>query len=146
MITRNIETLRTKSLPFDGTPEELENLFTVLEFELTHNPNSDKGVGLSGIQINVPYQVAIIRTATTKLDLYNAKVTKQEQPYVFEGEGCLSVPGETCNTKRFNIIEIVNGDGKELKLSGFDAVVVQHELGHWNGEVFLDYKTEEKKK
>lgn len=143
MITENINTLRVKSLDFDGTPEELSDIVKVLEFELQH-AHTKGGVGLSGIQINIPYRVAIIRNGALKLNLYNAKITDKQQPYKFEGEACLSLPGQSCDTTRFNMVTVLNGDGTETKHSGFDAVIVQHEIGHWDGELFTDHKIEEK--
>lgn len=143
MITQSCETLRTKSIDFDGTPDDLLHLIGCLEFELSHAPEKG-GVGLSGIQINIPYRVCIIRTKTTQVNLFNAKIIKSEQSFVFENEGCLSLPGQRYNTRRYNIITVLNGDGIETKFSGFDAVVIQHEIGHWDGELFIDHKTEEK--
>ena len=143
MITTNIDILRSKSLDFDGTPEQLAALVEVLEFELSHAPQRN-GAGLSGIQINIPYRVSIIRSKTTKIDLYNAKIIKAEQPFVFKGEGCLSFPNQFADTNRYNLITIVNGDGKEYKYSGFDAVLVAHEIGHWDGDLYIDHKTEAK--
>jgi len=136
MITTNLETLRNPSLPFTGSIDELKELISVLEFELSSSQR--KGVGLSAIQINIPLRVAIIRADKTILNLVNAEIIKAEQPFTFKGEGCLSFPGEFKNTTRFNIITVLNGDGEELKLSGFLAVVAQHEIGHFDGEVFLD--------
>src|SRR5579863_5869280 len=121
MITVNQDILRTKSLPWNGTDEELKSLIAVLDFELATGPVRG-GHGLSAIQINIPYRVAILRSKNTKLDLYNAEIIKSEQPFIFRGEGCLSIPGVNVNTNRYNIVTIRNGDGKEYKLSGFDAV------------------------
>ena len=135
MITTNIDILRTKSEDFKGTEEELNALYAVLDFELSHAPF--QGVALSAIQVNIPYRVAIIRSKTSNVNLYNAKIVKTEQPFVFKGEGCLSFPNQFIDTRRYNI-----GDGKELKFSGFDAVVVQHEIGHWDGDLFIDHKLE----
>lgn len=141
MITVNKDILRTKSLPWDGTPEELKALIAVLDFELTTGPEKG-GYGLSAIQINVPYRVAILRAKSTKLDIYNAEIIKAEQPFVFKGEGCLSVPGFHCDTNRYNIVVIKNGDGQEYKLSGFDAVLAQHEIAHWDGKLLTDFQVE----
>lgn len=140
MITTNIDILRTKSEDFKGTEEELNALYAVLDFELSHAPF--QGVALSAIQVNIPYRVAIIRSKTSNVNLYNAKIVKTEQPFVFKGEGCLSFPNQFIDTRRYNIVNVINGDGKELKFSGFDAVVVQHEIGHWDGDLFIDYKLE----
>jgi peptide deformylase len=144
MITVNVDVLRTKSLPFDGTPAELAALVEVLEFELSHSPVRN-GVGLSAIQVNIPYRVSIIRSKTSTINLFNAKITKAEQPFTFKGEGCLSFPGQFVDTKRYNLVTVVNGDGQEYKYSGFDAVLVAHEIGHWEGDLYIDHKAEDTK-
>lgn len=141
MITVNLEILRTKSLPWDGTPEELADLIAVLDFELTSDPVKG-GHGLSAIQVNVPYRVAILRSKNTKIDLYNAEIISAIQPFIFKGEGCLSIPGVHVDTNRYNIIVVKNGDGQEHKLSGFDAVLAQHELSHWDGKLMTDFQAE----
>ena len=133
MITQNQETLRQISEPFSGTETELKELFELLEFEL----GRVKGSGLSAIQVSIPYRVCIIRT-NGKYNLFNAKIIRAEQPFIFKGEGCLSMPGRFGNTKRYNVLTVLNGDGKEIKFSGYDAVVVQHELNHWDGILFTD--------
>ena len=144
MITVNRDVLRTVSLPWDGTPEELNDLIAVLDFELQTSIIKN-GHGLSAIQINVPYRVAILRSKNTHLNLYNAEIIKAEQPFVFKGEGCLSMPGQHGDTNRYNIVIVKNGDGQEHKLSGFDAVLAQHEIGHWDAKLFTDFLAEVKK-
>ena len=136
MISDNLETLRLKSEPFDGSPEDLKNLIQLLEMELLLSPV--KGVGLSAIQISIPKRVSIIRSGDFKLNLYNAEIISKQQPFIFKGEGCLSVPGKFLDTPRFNMIEVKNGDGKIHKLSGFNAVIVQHEIDHWNSLLITD--------
>ena len=143
MITVNTEILRTVSKPWNGTEQELADLFSVLEFELTNSPQKG-GFGLSAIQINIPYKVAILRSKSTSLNLYNAEIVKAEQPFEFKGEGCLSVPGIRVDTNRYNIITVKNGDGVEHKLSGFDAVLCQHELSHGEGKLMTDFQAEVK--
>lgn len=138
MITQNKDTLKLKSFPFTGTPEELEDLVKTLEFELKNCPM--QGVGLSAIQIGIPVQVAIIRCGEGRLNvnLVNPQIVEQSQPFVFKGEGCLSFPDTFKNTKRFNQIKILNGDGKEIKTSGFEAVAIQHEKDHLEGITFIE--------
>lgn len=136
MITQNINTLRNISLDFTGTKEELEQHFALLDFEM--KLSKSKGVGLSCIQINIPVRVAIIRYNKTRINLYNAEIIRKEQPFNFEGEGCLSIPNVFCTTRRYNVIEVKNGDGIVTKYSGFISVAIQHEISHWNGEIFTD--------
>lgn len=140
MITINEQTLRNPSLDFKGTDEELKTLISLLEFELKSAPG--KGIGLSAIQINIPLKVAIIRSGKDIFNLYNAIIMKVEQPFVFRGEGCLSFPGVYENTNRYNLIEVKNGNGEVLKFSGVLAVAVQHEIGHWYSDLFIDHKVD----
>jgi peptide deformylase len=144
MITTNIEILRTKSEEFTGTPEQLKDIISILEFELINSPKGN-GAGLSAIQVNIPLKVSIIRSKTSKVDLYNAKIIKSEQPFVFKQEGCLSFPGVFVDTNRYNMITVINGDGKELKFTAFDAVLVAHEIGHGEGDLLIDHQAEVKK-
>ena len=137
MVTTNVDTLKNISLDFTGTTEELKTLISLLEFELQSNPGQN-GVGLAAIQINIPIRVAIIRFGKEVYNIYNAKIIRQEQPFIYKGEGCLSFPQQYYNTKRFNLIEILNGNGEILKFSGFLAVVVNHEIDHWNGVIFTE--------
>lgn len=137
MITQDLKTLRQVSEPFNGTEEELKALFECLEFELRTANN--RGVGLSAIQINIPIRACIIR-GSKKYNLYNAKIVSSQQRYVFKFEGCLSIPRVTEATARYNLIEVQNGNGETFKVSGFDAVIIQHELDHWDGVLFTDRK------
>lgn len=144
MITENLETLRQVSDPFDGEKEELQALIETLEGELKQSQKI--GVGLSAIQISIPQRVAIIRIErkykkrkyVEKYDLWNAEIIEADQQFLFEGEGCLSLPGKKGDTLRYNRIKVKNGDGEIISLSGYSAVVVQHELDHWDGILFTD--------
>jgi peptide deformylase len=143
MITKNLNTLKTKSNNFTGNEEDLKALISSLEFELFNSPAP--GVGLSAIQVGIPERVAIIRCGKgkTNLDLYNATIIEKFQPFVFKDEGCLSFPGKFIDTNRYNMLKIKNGDGKEYKFSGFVAVAIQHELDHWDGVVYMDRQSKE---
>jgi len=147
MISKNLDTLKSQSMDFEGSEEDLKTIVTNLEYELKQCPDA---LGLSAIQVGIPERVAIVRVnhkikfhgevkeITKSYNLYNAKITKKSNPFVFKEEGCLSFPGKVYDTDRFNEIEVLNGDGEELKFSGFVAVVVQHELDHWDGVVVAD--------
>jgi peptide deformylase len=57
-------------------------------------------------------------------------------------EGCLSLPDLTGNVSRATWVAIearsVEGDGVTVEASGFEARVLQHELDHLDGLLFLD--------
>lgn len=135
MVT-DLEILRSKSAIFILNNDALESVISQLEKEL--RASKIKGVGLSAIQIGMPLRICIIRTEKLSLNLYNAKIIHGEGYYLFKGEGCLSVPDTYVDTLRMDFVTIKNGDGKEHELHGFEAVVAQHELDHWNGILMLD--------
>jgi peptide deformylase len=64
-------------------------------------------------------------------------------------EGCLSVPGvweeierpDECNVRFLD----VNGSENNVRYSGMMATVIQHEMDHLNGIVFVDYLSRLKK-
>ena len=57
-------------------------------------------------------------------------------------DGCLSVPGIYGETRRAAMVEItgldVEGKGIRRAYEGFDARIVQHEIDHLEGVLFLD--------
>ena len=57
-------------------------------------------------------------------------------------EGCMSVPDYTANIKRASwvLLDAVDLKGKQIIIEsiGFEAVVLQHEIDHLNGILFLD--------
>ena len=136
MIVTNLETLRNKSENYDAKEHSLKLIICALEKDLEESKM--KGVGLSAIQIGIPLRVAIIRTNKISLNLFNAKIIHASGCKPFKGEGCLSIPDTYVNTLRMNNVTIKNGDGKEYELQGFEAVVAQHELDHWDGILILD--------
>jgi len=136
MIVTNKKILRQKSKKFNGSEEELYELLNELELELKNS--KIPGVGLCAIQIGIPTQVSIIRYKNIKINLYNAEIIKQTDPFIYNKEGCISIPNVFKNTTRFSYIEIKNGDGKLLKLNAYDSIIAQHEIDHWHGILFTD--------
>jgi peptide deformylase len=57
-------------------------------------------------------------------------------------EGCLSIPDLTANVRRSTLVRIEavtpNGEPVAVEANGFEARVLQHELDHLDGILFLD--------
>jgi peptide deformylase len=137
MIITDQKILRQTSIKIEDSNKELLALIIeLLEKELKNS--KIPGVGLSAIQIGILLQVAIIRTPNLKLDLYNTEIIKMNGPFIFNNEGCLSIPNIFKNTTRFRIIQIKNGDGCIISLEGYNSVVAQHECDHLSGVLFID--------
>jgi len=110
-------------------------MFSLLEKEM--KSSSMNGVGLSGVQIGFLKRIAIIRTDKVSLNLFNS-VIKTGSGSKITREGCLSLPNQWVNVERKEKITLVNGDKEIYELDGFEAIVVQHEIDHWNGILILD--------
>lgn len=105
------------------------------------------GVGLAANQIGINKKAFVIQVPEGEADasgkthyvyvcmhFANPKILKFEEPIYFSGEGCLSFPGEQCETIRYNKITIVDMLAPEGRvLTGLRAVVAQHETDHCYG-------------
>jgi peptide deformylase len=73
--------------------------------------------------------------------LVNPSIVKREGEDTLE-EGCLSVPEVFGNVKRAGCVEVVAQDvaGKKIRFTaeGMLARIIQHEVDHLNGHLFID--------
>jgi peptide deformylase len=80
------------------------------------------------------------------LVLVNPVITCQTGEQVGR-EGCMSIPEFTANIKRASSVTVaystLDGERLVIEADGFEAVVLQHEIDHLNGIVFLDRLTSE---
>lgn len=104
---------------------------------------------LAAVQIDELKRVVIIRSDfENKSDrsftvLINPEIVKYEGDIEEDYEGCLSVKDVYGKVPRYTKIRIkaldVNGNPVRLKAQGFPARVIQHEIDHTNGIVFVDH-------
>ena len=140
MIVTEIKILRQQCKTLSKQEYDNLKIFETLQQELS----KVRGVGLSAIQLGIPIRASVIRMPKLKVNLYNPEVVALSEPFIFIGEACLSIPGKVGATKRFNKIIVKNGDGKIIKAEGIHAVVLQHEIDHMNGILFIDRLTDKK--
>lgn len=140
IITQDESILRAECA--DVSPDEANDLLKTLEAELDYaNKLGKNGVGLAAPQIGIHKKAAIIRAGSNfNLDLVNAKIENAYDPQLFKDEGCLSFPGKTEDTIRYQEIHVVNNLVKPYGFvcTGMLAVIVQHEIDHYNGTLFID--------
>jgi len=107
----------------------------------------DDGVGLACNQIGEPLSIVVIDTSVkegvepVKLTLINPEIVASEGKQTYK-EACLSVPGVAAEVERAYWVKVKaltpKGQEEVFEFEGFPAVVVQHELDHLQGKVFLD--------
>lgn len=109
--------------------------------------DSDEGAGLAAPQIGLSIQLAVIylRQADEepfRLAVFNPELFDPEGDEQFE-EGCLSIPGIRENVNRPGKIKLRYQDylGEEhvIQAGGLLARVLQHEIDHLNGVLFVDH-------
>ena len=142
--------LRIKAKPIETFDEELKTLTDDM-FETMHSVN---GIGLAATQIGVAKQVAVIDISPEKnepLVIVNPEIQildpSKKEDY---DEGCLSVPGFFETISRPSDIKLsyqdLSGKKQEIKPEGLLTKVVQHELDHLNGRLFVDHISELKRR
>ena len=99
------------------------------------------GLGLAAPQVGVPLRVTMIDVGETPMVLCNPEILEMEAEYEPE-EGCLSIPGYVANVKRAMKVTVKarNRRGKEIKIKAdrLLAHVIQHEVDHLDGILFVD--------
>lgn len=97
--------------------------------------NAHACVGMAANMIGVKKRIIIVNMGFTNLVMYNPVLISKSQPYQTE-EGCLSLVGVRPTT-RYKEIEVEFFDSswkkQSLKLTDFQAQIVQHELDHLEG-------------
>lgn len=104
---------------------------------------------LAAVQIDRLERVVIIRDEFDDKSnarftaLINPEITKYEGEITHEFEGCLSVKKVYGKVPRYSKVRVkamnIHGDEIRLKAEGFLARVLQHEIDHTNGVVFVDH-------
>ena len=106
---------------------------------------AEDGVGIAAPQVGVSKRIIIISPNARRGEeraLINPEIIEQSQEELTDFEGCLSLPGVSCEVRRPKKVKFRSWDtnGKEQleELEHFPARVLQHELDHLNGILMID--------
>lgn len=112
-------------------------------FKIMHQEN---GIGLAAPQINISKRILVLDLKVYKgpsMMVINPKILDTSDETEQYDEGCLSLPGISGEIYRPSQISIqgLNSDGKEVQIEadGMLARVLQHEIDHLNGILFIDH-------
>ncbi len=121
-----------------GTIDLIESMFNVMY--------GARGIGLAAPQVGVSQRLLILDIESYKgpiLTLINPVITARSENIGPYEEGCLSVPGINAIISRPLEIAVsaVTPDGKEMRFEagGLLARVLQHEIDHLDGRLFIDH-------
>jgi peptide deformylase len=107
------------------------------------------GVGLAANQIGILKQIITVNIPDQKKNedkiytLFNPHIISYSKKNIILEEGCLSLPKQYAEVERPEKIELEYLNDKNEKITekknGFEARVLQHEIDHLNGKLFVDY-------
>jgi peptide deformylase len=119
------------------------------------------GVGLAAPQVGIPLQIAVIedreeyhrdinpealadreRKVVPFEVIINPVLTLESTPEIEFFEGCLSLPGLVALTPRARKVKVecldAKGKPKVIHASGWHARILQHEIDHLSGSLYID--------
>lgn len=150
IVTYNDPVLLKKAEPLDGLTPDLERFIEDL-FETMYGAD---GVGLAAPQVGKSIRVFVMNADLMADEddedalllgdrvFINPEIIESSDEKVSFQEGCLSLPGLLDEVIRPDRIRIRYKDetfqDQELELDGWNSRVVQHELDHLDGVLFID--------
>lgn len=113
------------------------------------------GVGIVAPQLYISKQVIIVASRPNlrypdapemqPVVMINPQILEFSETTCLGEEGCLSVPNQRAQVERAQVIRVLyhtlEGDVMETTFEGFPARIVQHEVDHLNGILFVDRLT-----
>ncbi len=152
--------LRQKARPLK--PEEIQNSYIRdLIAYMRETMHDAPGVGLAAPQVGQPLQLAVIEDkaeyhknlSATELKergrvpvpfhvIINPEIELLTPPEVSFHEGCLSVPGFMAVVPRARTVRVTcldeHGKAKTIQAGGWYARILQHEIDHLHGRIYID--------
>lgn len=105
----------------------------------------ENGIGLAATQVGRKEAIVIIDLSESRdqpLILINPEVISGTDK-VFWQEGCLSIPDYYADVERYSSVVVSaldrHGNQFTMESSEFLAIVMQHEIDHLDGNLFIDY-------
>lgn len=145
--------LRTVSKPVGVVTPELKRF----ALDMAKTMEVEKGVGLAAPQVGRNIRLIIVKLNPGEKNeivfpMVNPEIVDQSEAIESGEEGCLSLPGVWGKVKRATRVTVryknLKNQGQTLLLEHFNARIIQHEIDHLNGTLFVDkaFEIEETKR
>lgn len=121
--------------------EKIDPLLLHLLDDMLETMYGNTGVGLAAPQVGISKRIVVIDMGDGPIKLINPKILNKEGAEIAP-EGCLSIPGTYGDVERAEKVTLKaqNEKGEILKIEaeGLLARIIQHELDHLDGVLFID--------
>jgi len=150
VVTYPDEFLRQPTRPVETIDEKIQDIIEQMAETMYEAP----GIGLAANQVGLNYSLITYDVSPTDEHnlqvLINPEIISREGSIVSEDEGCLSVPGLRAHVKRAEKVSVKGldreGNPVSIEADGLLAIVLQHEIDHLHGTLFIDHISPLKRK
>ncbi|WP_114765084.1 peptide deformylase [Vibrio rhodolitus] len=125
--------------------EDFASIQTFIDDMLDTLYATDNGIGLASTQVGHKEAVVVIDLSEERNDpliLVNPEVVSGSDKAMGQ-EGCLSVPEYYADVERYTSVVVTaqdrHGNPITIETDEFLAIVMQHEIDHLSGNLFIDY-------
>ena len=141
-------TLSTIAKSVEFGDEESNKKIASLAQDMLDTMYDEAGIGLAAPQVDVSQRLIVIDIAHRNVNkepeiFVNPVITWSAETNKTYQEGCLSVPGVVADISRPESIQLswqdVDGNKHEKDFNGMRAIVIQHEIDHLEGLLFIDH-------
>ena len=147
----DLEVLRSSSVDFSTADLATAEYSKLADKMVKTLENTDGGVGIAAPQVGINRRVVAVQRVDKggePIEVYANIVIEQMRGALEPGpEGCLSVPDRRGDVLRYQDISIrytdVSGKMVREDVSGFAAVIFQHETDHLDGVLYIDRITDQ---
>ena len=130
--------LRQTAQPVKRITKETQDLIKRMERVM----RDASGLGLAAPQVGVSERVIVYDAGEGFRVLINPQIVSMRGEQLEPHEGCLSIPGLQGQVKRAMEIKVKGYDARNKiivkKVTGLEARVIQHEIDHLDGVLFID--------
>lgn len=111
--------------------------------DMKHTLTYHQGLGLAAPQVGELVQIIIVQDNQGHLiPMINPQITQSSEQITSLQEGCLSIPGYyEHRTRPYHVnVDYYDRDGnkKQFDAYGTESFIVQHEIDHLHGKLFID--------
>ncbi len=137
--------LKNETEPLEKIDDSIKTLVNDMADTMYHFD----GVGLAAIQVGVNKSIVVYDDSAKEERgkhlfkvIINPHIIEQKGSKISKAEGCLSVPDFRSDVRRAEFVRVkgadINGEPLDIKAEGLLSNILQHEIDHLNGVLFID--------
>ena len=141
------EVLRQKCEKVSKVDDELRRFLD----DMLETMYADKGCGLAAPQVGVCKRIIVLddnpsdedKSVRRPMYLVNPEIIWRSDEMVLFNEGCLSLPDQRAEVERHEKVRVhyvdYNGNDQEILADDLLAIILQHEIDHLDGILYIDH-------